>query len=310
MVAFLVRRAVAGILTLYVIATLCFVMTRVAPGSPFTTEKTHPEIIRAYEAYYGLDKPVLVQYGRTMWNYLRGDLGPSMFYRDKTCNDFVWSGLERSLILGALSAFLAFLLGIPLGILASAWQNRWPDHAAMSVSIVGICVPNFLMGPLLILLFTFVLGWLPSAQWPENTSWNELRKLVMPAITLAMVHVAYISRLARAGMLDVIHKDFIRTARAKGLPEWTVFLKHGFKNGVTPVVSYAGPMVAVLVTGSLVVEKVFAIPGLGQHFVTSATNRDMNLIMACVLVYSVLVILFNTLVDAAYAFIDPRVRVS
>ncbi len=312
MIAFLARRLLVGALTLFVIATICFVMTRIAPGSPFTTERTvHPEIIKAYEAHYGLDRPIYVQYARAMWGYASGNLGPSMWYRDQSCNDIVWPSFRNSIILGMMSGILALLLGLSLGILAAARQNRPTDYVAMSVSLFGICVPNFLLGPLLVLLFTFVLGWLPSARWPEDwTKWSELRKLIMPVVTLAMVHVAYISRLARAGMLDVIHKDYVRTARAKGLSEGTVFLKHALKNGVTPVVSYVGPMVAFIITGSIVVEMIFALPGLGQHIVTSALNRDMPLIMACVLVVSALVILMNLLVDVVYGVLDPRVRVT
>lgn len=312
MAAFIARRAAAGLLTLFVIATLSFVITRVAPGSPFTSERTlHPEIIKNFEAYYGLDKPVIVQYARTMSRYFRGDLGPSMYYRDFSCNDIVWPGLRKSMVLGTLASSLAFLLGLPLGIVAAANQNRAPDHAAMSLSVLGICIPNFLLGPLLVMTFTLWLHWFPAARWPESwSSWTELSKLILPTITLAMAHVAYISRLGRAGMLDVLNKDYIRTARAKGLPRSAVLLRHALKNGMTPVVSYAGPMIAVVITGSIVVESVFAIPGLGQHFIKSAQNRDMNLIMACVLVYSTMVIVLNLAVDLLYGVLDPRVRVS
>ncbi len=311
MLAFTLRRLLGGALTLFAVATLSFAITRATPGSPFSTERSlHPEIIRNFEAYYGLDKPVLVQYARTMGRLLRGDLGPSMYYRDFSCNDIVWPGLRKSVVLGSIAAAGALAIGLPLGILAAARQNRWQDYGAMSLSIAGICIPNFLLGPLLVLLFTFGLGLLPPARWPEDGSLHELRKLVLPAWTLAMVHLAYVSRLARAGMLEVMNKDYIRTARAKGLSEWSVYLRHGLKNGITPVVSYVGPMVAVMVTGSLVVELVFAIPGLGQHFVKSAQNRDMNLIMACVLVYTALVIFMNFLVDLAYGLLDPRVRVT
>lgn len=309
--AFAVRRALGGIATLVVIATMCFAITRVAPGSPFSTERSvHPEILEAMERYYGLDQPVHVQYLRTMAGYLRFDLGPSFVYRDKTCNDIVWPGFRKSVLLGAIAGALAFTIGLPLGLIAAARQNRPADYAAMSVSIAGICIPNFLLGPVLVLIFTFGLGLLPSAQWPEEFSLKELRKLIMPAVTLAMVHIAYIARLGRAGMLDVMHKDYIRTARAKGLSEWSVFMRHGLKNGITPVISYSGPMWAVVITGGIVVESIFAIPGLGQHFVKSALNRDMNLIMACVLVYSTIVIFFNFLVDLAYGYLDPRVRVA
>ncbi len=311
MFAFVTRRLIGGVLTLFVIATLCFIITRTAPGSPFSSERTmHPEIIKNFEAFYGLDKPVWVQYARTMTGYFKGDFGPSMFYRDQNCNDFVWPGLRKSFVLGTAAGLFAFCVGLPLGLLAAARQNRWPDYASMSFSVLGICIPNFLLGPLLVMFFAIYLRWLPTGRWPEDVSFMELRKLVMPAITLAMVHIAYISRLGRAGMLDVMNRDYVRTARAKGLSEWSVYLKHALKNGITPVVSYAGPMWALVITGSIVVEQIFALPGLGTHFVKSAQNRDMNLIMACVMVYSTLVIFMNFLVDVAYAYLDPRVRLS
>jgi oligopeptide transport system permease protein len=310
--AFIFRRGIAGLLTLFAIATISFIIIRAAPGSPFTTEHSlHPEIIRNYNAYYGLDKPLPVQYARAMWGYLRGDLGPSTYYRDFSCNDLVWPGLRKSAALGAIASAIAFLVGLPLGLIAAARQNRFPDHAAMSVSVLGICVPNFLLGPILVMIFTFGLGWLPSARWPDNWgSWSEVSKLILPSFTLAMAHVAYIARLSRAGMLDVLNKDYIRTARAKGLEERDVILRHALKNGVTPVVSYAGPMVAAVVSGSIVVESIFAIPGLGQHLIKSATNRDYSLIMACILVYSSMIIVLNMAVDLVYGLLDPRVRVS
>ena len=312
MAAFLLRRLVAGALTIFAVATLCFILTRTVKGSPFSSERNlHPEILKNFDRHYGLDKPVYVQYGRTMLGYLQGKLGPSMYYRDiSEVGDLVWPALRTSIVLGSLAAVLAFSLGIPLGMIAARRQNRWPDHVASTVSVLGICVPNFLLGPLLVLLFSSTLGWLPAGLWPQSwDSWLELRKLILPAITLAMTHVAYVSRLTRAGMLDVVSRDFIRTARAKGLSEEVVFLKHVFKNGITPVVSYAGPMVAVVLTGAIVVENVFAVPGLGQHFIKAASNRDMNLIMATVLVYSVLVVSMNAVVDVLYGVIDPRVRV-
>ncbi|HEX7898638.1 MAG TPA: ABC transporter permease [Planctomycetota bacterium] len=310
MAAFLLRRLITGAITLFAVATLCFVLTRTVKGSPFSSEKNlHPEIIKNFERHYGLDQSVWVQYVRTLGGYLTGRLGPSMYYRDVSeVGDLVWPALRTSILLGSAAALLAFGLGVPLGLVASARQNRWPDHLASSVSVLGICVPNFLLGPLLVMALA---RWLPAGLWPQNlTSWEELRKLILPAVTLAMTHVAYVARLTRAGMLDVISRDYIRTARAKGLSEGAVFLKHVLKNGITPVVSYAGPMVAVLLTGAIVVENIFALPGLGQHFIKAASNRDMNLIMATVLVYSVLVVALNTVVDVLYGVLDPRVRVS
>ncbi len=311
MLSFVIRRTLSGLLTLFVIATLCFCVTRITPGSPFSTERGMDEqTLKNFERHYGLDQPFWVQYGRAMKGYLQGKLGPSTAYHDYAeVGDFVWPSFRTSLALGSLAATLAFLIGIPLGLFAAARQNRWPDHLGSSISVLGICVPNFLLGPLLVLVFTFGLRWLPSAEWPQSwTDGKELLKLIMPSITLAMAHVAYIARLTRAGMLDVVSRDFIRTARAKGLSEGAVFLKHVLKNGITPVVSYAGPMVAVILTGSIVVERIFVVPGLGKWFIESARNRDMNLIMACVLVYGSLIIVLNMLVDLLYAWLDPRVR--
>lgn len=311
MTRFLLSRFVAGVITLFAIATLCFVISRFAPGSPITSEKNVlPEVRQNIERHYGLDQPLYVQYFRTLKGYLRGDFGPSFQYRDRSVNDLVWPAFRVSIILGFCSFVISILIGIPIGVIAAARQNKLPDYLSMSVAVGGICIPNFLLGPLLVLLFSFVLSWFDPAGWPQNwTSFSELKKLILPALTLSFVHIAYISRLTRAGMLDVMNKDYIRTARAKGLDEKTVVLKHGLKNGVTPVISYIGPMAALIITGSIVVEKVFEIPGLGQHFVKAALHRDYGLVMGTVLVYSTLVIAFNMLVDLMYGWLDPRVRV-
>ncbi len=312
MTAFLVRRLVAGVLTLFAIATISFAVCRFAPGSPFTSEKNVPaEVRRNLERKYGFDRPLVVQYGIMMSRYVRGDLGESFQYRGREVGELVWPGFAVSARLGAVAFVIAMFFGLALGVTASKWQNQGPDYAAMSTATLGICVPNFLLGPLLVLVFHVWLTWFDPTGWPENWwTWAELKKLVLPACTLAFAHIAYVSRLTRAGMLDVLHKDFIRTARAKGLSEWSVFLKHGLKNGVTPALTYAGPMAAYIITGSVVVEKIFAIPGLGTHFVNSALNRDYSILMGSILIYSSLVIFFNLLVDLMYAVLDPRVRMS
>ncbi len=312
MIAFLAGRLAAGLLVLWAVASLTFFISRYTPGSPFTTERgLSAEARRNLERRYGYDRPLAVQYLVNMQNYLRGDLGESTTYRGRDVREFVWPGFSVSVRLGIIAFMIALTAGTALGILASAKQNQWLDTAASSAATFGICVPNFLLGPLLVITFSLELKWFEPTGWPEDwTSARELRKLVLPALTLAFVHVAYLSRLTRAGMLDVIHKDYIRTARAKGLPEETVFLRHALKNGITPALTYAGPMVAYLVTGSIVVEKVFAIPGLGTHFINAATNRDTTLLMGAVLVYSTLSVSFTILVDVLYGVLDPRVRVS
>jgi len=311
MIAFLVKRIAGGVLTLFVIATLCFFIIRFAPGNPFTGErKLPPEVLRNLERAYNMDKPLPVQYMLRMKGYLSGDLGLSTKYLGKRVDELLFPSFGVSLQLGALGFLVAILLGVPIGILAAAKQNRLPDYLSSSAALVGICVPNFLLGPLLVMVFAMSLHWLPVAGWPENFGGEELLKLLLPALTLGAVHVAYVSRLTRAGMLDVLHKDYIRTARAKGVDERSIFLKHALKNGITPVLSYAGPMAAYIFTGSVVVEKIFNLPGMGQHFVDAALARDDAMVMGAVLIYSCLVIAFNVLVDIGYSALDPRVRLT
>ena len=311
MAGFLVRRILGGVLTLFAIATLCFFIVRFAPGNPFSAERQlPPEVIRNLEAKYHYDKPVLVQYALRMKGYLVGDFGPSIKYQDRQVEEIVFPSVSTSVQLGAIAFVIAMVLGMTVGVIAAARQNRWPDYVSTSVALLGICVPNFLLGPLLQMIFGLHYDWLPVAGWPEDNSGAELSKLILPAFTLALVHVAYVSRLGRAGMLDVLHRDYIRTARAKGLGESSVFLKHALKNGITPVLSYAGPMAAFILTGSVVVEKVFNLPGMGQHFVDAAFSRDLPLVMGTVLVYSTLVITFNIVVDIGYSILDPRVRLA
>ena len=311
MIAFLVKRLVGGALTLYVIATISFFMIRFAPGSPFTGErKLPPEVQRNLERSENLDKPLPVQYVLKLKAYLKGDLGTSTKYLGKRVSEILLPSFATSVQLGLLGFSFALLAGVPLGILAASRQNRLADHLSSSIALVGICVPNFLLGPLLIITFAIHLRWLPVAGWPEDWSGEQLLQLLLPTLTLSAIHIAYVSRLMRAGMLDVLHKDFIRTARAKGIPERDVFLKHALKNGVTPVLSYAGPMAAYVFTGSLVVEKVFNIPGMGQHFIDAVLARDYSIVMGAVLIYSSLVIILNILVDVGYSFLDPRVRLT
>lgn len=311
MIAFLVKRLAGGALTLFVIATLCFFIIRFAPGNPFSGErKLPPEVLRNLERAYNMDKPLPVQYVLRMQGYLSGDLGLSTKYVGKRVDELLFPSFGVSFQLGMLGFFFSMLMGIPFGILAAGNQNRFVDHLVSSSSLFGICVPNFLLGPVLVMIFSLSLHWLPVAGWPENFSGEELLKLLLPAVTLGAVHIAYVSRLTRAGMLDVLHKDYIRTARAKGVDERSVFLRHALKNGITPVLSYAGPMAAYIFTGSVVVEKIFNLPGMGQHFVDAALARDDAMVMGAVLIYSCLVIAFNVAVDIGYSLLDPRVRLA
>lgn len=305
MIRFILRRLAWAVPTLWVVATLTFFLMRLAPGGPFQAEKEIPAEIRArIEATYRLDRPLAEQYGHFLLNLVRGDLGPSYKFPSRTVREMIAQGFPVSLELGAWALLLALALGIPLGALAALHHNRPVDHLTMSAALIGVSVPDFVLGPLLILVFALNLGWLPPALW-EGPAWR-----VLPSVTLAAAYVAYVARLTRGGLLEVLRQDWIRTARAKGLSERTVLTRHALKGGLLPVVSFLGPAAARLVTGAIVVEKIYAVPGLGRYFVDGAFNRDYTLVMGVVLFYAALLILFNLLVDLAYAALDPRVRLS
>ncbi len=300
---FLLRRLLSTLPLLVAIVVFSFLFMRLAPGGPFDQERELDPLVRhQLEARYGLDQPLPHQ----LWLYtkglLHGDLGPSFRYPGWTVNEIIAQALPVSLSLGLLALAIALLTGIPLGVIAAVRRDGWPDHLAMGLALVGICVPNFILGPLLILLFVFKLGWLPAG------GFGTLQQLILPAVTLGAIRAAYLARLTRAGMLDVLQKDFIRTARAKGLHERVVVAKHALRIAILPVVSYLGPAIASILVGSVVVEKIFAIGGLGTFFVNSALNRDYTLAMGTVLLYSVLLIGLNLLVDLLYRVLDPRVE--
>jgi oligopeptide transport system permease protein len=287
---------------LLVIVTVSFFVMRIAPGGPFDLERTLPEAVRAnVEAQYHLDEPLARQYLRYLGDVLRGDLGPSFRYPDRTVTELIGLGIPVSLTLGACALVFALLLGGTAGILAALRHNRLVDYLTMSLALGGVSIPNFVLGPLLILVFALWLGWLPVAGWG---SW---RHLVLPAVTLGVLYTAYIARLSRAGMLEVLFHDFVRTARAKGLRESVVVLRHALPSAVLPVVSYLGPATAGALTGSVVVETIFAIPGIGRYFVQSALNRDYTMVLGTVIVFSGLLVVFNLIVDLLYAWLDPRV---
>ena len=302
MARYLVRRLVGFPPVLLVIVTASFFVMRIAPGGPFDMERAIPAEIRAnLEAKYHLDEPLLRQYVRYLGDVFRGDLGPSFRYPDRTVNELIALGFPVSMTLGACALSLALLVGGAAGVLAAIRHNRGVDYLTMSLALGGVSVPNFVLGPLLILGFAIGLGWLPVA------GWGTWRHLVLPAITLAAFYTAYVARLARAGMLEVILQDFIRTARAKGVREAMVILRHALPGAVLPVVSYLGPAAAGALTGSVVVETIFGIPGVGRYFVQSALNRDYTMVLGTVVFYSSLLIVFNLVVDCLYAYLDPRV---
>jgi len=303
-VGFVARRVAGFVPVLFVIISLSFFIMRLAPGGPFDLDRALPEQVRTnLEARFRLNEPLWEQYLRYVTDVLRGDLGPSFRYPDRTVNELLGLGIPVSLLLGACAMVVAVGLGGAAGLLAGVRRNAPLDYLAMSFALFGVSVPNFVLGPLLMLLFALALGWLPVA------GWGTWRHLILPAFTLGTFYAAYVARLTRAGMLEVIGQDFIRTARAKGLRERTVVLRHALPSAILPVVSYLGPASAAVLTGSVVVETVFSIPGVGRYFVASALNRDYTMVLGTVIAYSALLLLFNLLVDLLYAFLDPRVHV-
>ena len=303
--AYVTRRLVTAIPTLLVIVTVAFFMMRIAPGGPFDRERAlPPEIEKNVLAAYDLDQPLLRQYVDYLRGVVHGDFGPSFKYRDFTVAELLRAGFPASLQVGGLAIGLAVLLGIGLGTLAALRQNGVLDYAVMATAMTGITIPNFVMAPLLTLIFGVHLGWLPVAGWNEGAPQN----LILPVVALALPQIAYIARLTRGSMIEVLRADYIRTARAKGLRERIVVVRHALKGALLPVVSYLGPATAQVVTGSVVIETIFGIPGIGRYFIQGALNRDYTLVMGTVIVYAVLIILLNLIVDLLYGLLDPKVK--
>jgi len=305
MLRFALRRLLLAVPTLFVIVTAAFFVMRFAPGGPFDQEQTlPPEIAANLQKAYGLDQPVPVQYGHYLAGLARGDLGPSFRYKDFRVSDLIVRGLPVTLAVGALALLIAVGLGVPLGMLAALRQNGALDHAVMGVALIGIAIPNFVVAPVLALLFGVKLGWLPVAGWEPGNP----RCLILPVITLALPFVATIARLARGSLLEVLQAPYLRAARAKGLARGALLRRHALKPTLLPVVSFLGPATAALLTGSLVVEQVFGLPGVGRYFVQGAINRDYTLVMGMVIFYAALILLLNLVVDLLYGWLDPRIR--
>ncbi|ADN01250.1 ABC transporter permease [Spirochaeta thermophila] len=304
---YIVRRFLGLIPTLFIIVTLSFFIIRFAPGGPFDAEKALPkQILENIEKKYHMDETILMQYLRYMGDLvLRGDLGPSFKYQDHDVNYYIFTSLPNSLILGAVSLLIAVVLGMGTGAVSALYRNTWVDYTSMSIAIIGISVPLFVTGP--VLMYFLAIKWkvLPTSGW--ITGREGLKTLIMPALTLAFPYYANIARLFRASVLEVLQSDYIRTARAKGLSTPVILFRHVFKGASIPVVSYLGPAFAGIVTGSVVVETIFRIPGLGRYFVQSAFNRDYTLILGTVIVYSVILVLMNFVVDIIYGLLDPRI---
>jgi oligopeptide transport system permease protein len=305
MVRYFLKRLGGAIPTLFIIVTLSFLLIRIAPGGPFDEEKSlPPEILANLENAYGLDRPLWVQYARYLRSLLRGDFGPSFRYKDFTVNELIAQGLPVTAEIGIAALILALALGMLAGVVAALRRDRAADYTVMTLAVAGIAVPSFVVLPLLGLLFGIYLRWLPVAGWEPGS----IRHLILPVIALALPPLAYVARLTRGGLLDVLQRPFVRTAFSKGLPLRTVILRHALRPALVPVVGYLPPAVASIMTGSLVVESIAGLPGVGRYLVQGALNRDYTLVLGMVILYSVVLIGMGLAVDLFYAWLDPRVR--
>ncbi|RME38063.1 MAG: ABC transporter permease [Planctomycetota bacterium] len=303
MIRLIARRLLLSVLTVACIYTLTFLMVVAVPGNPFQQgqHRLAPETELALRARYHMDNNWLY-----FWDFLRGavrlDFGPTFLYNDWTCNQILASALPVSILLGLLAIALSVMVGVPLGVVSASRRGGWTEKAALAAALLGVSLPSFVTGSALLILFGVYAKIAPVG------GWGTLAHLPLPVVTLALPYTAYVARLTRAGMLDALSEDYIRTARAKGLPDRRVIWKHGLRSAMLPVVSYLGPAAAQAMTGSFVVEKVFGVPGMGQHFVNAALNRDPGLIMGTVLVFAALLVGLNLIVDVLYAWLDPRIR--
>jgi oligopeptide transport system permease protein len=305
MLRFVIRRLAVTLPMVLVVVSLTWGLVRLAPGNFYTGEKALPAAIEQnIREKYGLDQPWYVQYGRMLSNTLRGDFGNSLRYQGQSVNEILRNSLPVSASIGIAAYLLALLVGVSVGAISALRQNSGLDHASMGMAMIGISLPNFVLGPILVLTFGLTLFWLPPARWEGFWSVNT----ILPVVTLSLVYMAYIARLSRSGMLEVLRSNYVRTARAKGLKERDVVIRHGLRGGLLPVVSFTGPALALLITGTVVVERIFALPGLGQYFINANLGRDEPLIIGIVAFMSITVLLFNLVVDVAYGFFDPRVR--
>lgn len=300
---YIFSRLAQSIFALLCIVTITFFLARLAPGGPFLEEKAVPaHLMEQMNAKYGFDKPLPVQYALYLSRLVRGDLGPSFGNKGFSVNEVIAEGFPVSLFLGIMGLIIALIIGVPVGVFAAAKRNTVTDYGLMTLAMIGVCLPTFVIAPLLGEIFALKLGWFDVALWEDSTAW------FLGAMTLGLYYSAYIARLTRGSMLDVLSQDFIRTARAKGVAPAKVLFKHAFRGGITPVVAYLGPALAGLIGGSFVVETVFGLPGLGQHFIKAATNRDYWLINGTVTVFAILILFMNFLVDVIQAWLDPRTR--
>ena len=306
MILFILKRLAIAIPTLLVLIILSFILMKVAPGNPFTGEKNLPrDVLNNIYARYGLDKPYWQQLVEYVWNIVAHfDFGPSFKYKDRSVNDIIRQGFPVTLTYGFWAFIAAAGIGITMGVIAAVKQNSWADYLAVGVTIGAQVVPNFVLAPILVLIFTLWLHWLPGGGWNDG-KWPYV---IMPVIALSATYLANIARITRSSMLEVLHSNFVRTARAKGLPGWQVVTKHALKPALLPVVSYLGPVFVGMITGSVVVDLYFSTGGIGQAFVNSALNRDYSTILGVTILLGALTIAGNLVVDVLYAWIDPKIR--
>jgi oligopeptide transport system permease protein len=317
MLVYTLKRLLSALPTIFVIIAVSFFMMRLAPGGPFTSERNITPAIEAnLNARYNLDDPLPIQFFKYLGNVLQGDFGPSFVNQDFTVTELILQGLPVSLTIGLSSLTLAVFIGSFLGVLAALRQNKATDYTIMSVAMAGITIPNFVTAPLMILLFAVWNNWLPTSGWVgwsgiEQQGFDRfLQSLILPVITLALPQIAIISRLMRGSMIEVMRSNFIRTARAKGLSAAMIVRKHALRAAVLPLISYLGPATAALLSGSLVIERIFTLPGIGKYFVDGALARDYTLVMGVVILYASLIVILNLLADLVLALLDPKVKLS
>jgi oligopeptide transport system permease protein len=305
MLNFMIRRFLQAIPTLLILITISFFMMRLAPGNPFSSDRNlPPQVLANIEAKYGLDAPLYQQYFRYMNNLLHGDLGPSFKYRDFSVNDLVEQAFPVSIKIGIHAFIIAVILGVSIGVVAALKQNSWLDHALMVFAMVGVVIPSFIKAQLLIMIFAVWLRWLPAGGW-NGGPWNYM---LLPVISLAIGYIASIARITRSSMIEVLHTNFIRTAQAKGLPLYYIVFQHALKPAMLPVMAYLGPAFVGIITGSVVVETIFGLPGIGQLIVNGSLNRDYAMVLSLTIIVGALTIFFTAVVDILYALIDPKIR--
>ena len=304
MIPYIIRRLLSALPTLFIAITIAFFLMRIAPGGPFDLERPlEASVMANLKRVYQLDQPLYVQYGSYLWNLAHGDLGPSFYWRDFTVSELFAKALPISMKLGATALATALIFGSALGAAAALRQNKAADYAVMTMATIGITTPSFVVAPILQLVFGLGLAWLPLGSW----NGGALRNIILPVATLALPQIAVVARLTRAAMIEALRSHHVRTLRANGLP-LSVLLKHTMRSAALPVVSYLGPAAAALMTGSIIVETIFGLPGVGRYFIDGALNRDYTLVMGTVILVAVLVIVLNLIVDLIYAVLDPRVR--